>query len=211
MRTQGTRHLNSQFQGSGPWVLWANCMSQGRIIPHFMWISHRLVSLNKPTRYTSVASHRAPMAIPWNCMFDLKSWVFSQTSLWKDSLWMMSSVIFWYLWISLIAMMPGLNQHGCKVASVSGTCLPPHEGDFCSCVALLGPTDPFCFVFFTWVCCLRASHHSHQASLACWPWPEKCPWVLLIELHLGLLDPLPLPEFHWALPPLHWECLSSPP
>ena len=141
-RTLVTSHLYCQFWGLLSWNLWASCIFWGRIITHFAWMVHRLVSSNKPTRYASVASCRVPMVIPWNCMSDLKSWAIFQTSCLKGSLLMRSSVIFWYLQISLSAMVPGLNWNGWKLALVLGMCLPPCEGDFYPCVILLGPAAP---------------------------------------------------------------------
>ena len=101
-----------------PWILWANCISQERIVSQFAWMVHRLVSLNKPMRYASAASCRASMVIPWNHMSDLKPWAISQTSLCKVSLEMRSSVIFWNQQISLSATVPGLSWGGHGMASV---------------------------------------------------------------------------------------------
>ena len=168
----GNKTLIQSIWGSLPCILWANCMSWGRIVTLFAWMAHRLVSLNRPMRYSSMASCRAPMAIPWNCTSNLKSWAISWTILWKGSLWMRSLIIFWYLQISLSTTVPGLNWHGHEAASILGTHLPPCESDFCPCMALLGPTDPFHFVFLTWVCYLRASCGSCQA---CWALARKVP------------------------------------
>ena len=144
----GNKTPTQSILGFIAWILWANCMSQGRIVTHFLWMAHRLVSSNKPTRYTSTASFRAAMVIPWNHMFDLKSWEISQANLWKGSLQMRSLEIFCYLKISLSVMVPGLNWYSCEAALVLGACLPLCEGDFCPWMAFLGPGDPFHFAFF---------------------------------------------------------------
>ena len=72
-------------------------------------------------------------------------------------------MIFWNLQISLSTTAPGLNQHGCGGVLVLIACLPSCEGDFWPHVALLRPTDPFCFVFQTQAYCLRDSFCSCQA------------------------------------------------
>ena len=116
-KDQGNKTLWSTL-GSLPHILQANCMSRERLITRFVWIVHRLVSSNRPTRYASAASCRAPMVIPWNCMSNLKPWAISWTNLWKGSLWMRSLVIFWNLQIFMSTTVSGLNWHGCRVASV---------------------------------------------------------------------------------------------
>ena len=52
--------------GLSPQILWANWMSLGRIITLLVWMAHRLVSLNRPTGLSLVASCKAPIADPWN-------------------------------------------------------------------------------------------------------------------------------------------------
>lgn len=48
----------------------------------------------------------------WNLRSVLKSWAISLTNLWKGSFLINSSVLFWYLLISLRATVPGLNLWG---------------------------------------------------------------------------------------------------
>ncbi|CAI0412737.1 unnamed protein product [Linum tenue] len=74
------------------------------------WIAQRLVSSNNPTKYASAASWRAETALLWNLRSVLKSWAISLTSLWNGSFRINSSVLFWYLRISLSATVPGLNR-----------------------------------------------------------------------------------------------------
>ena len=123
MRTQVIRHLYSQYWGSFPWILLSNYMSQRRIITHFAWIAHRLVSSYKPIRYTSRSSCRTPMAIPWNLMSDLKSWAISETKPLEGTLQIRIFVIFWYLWISLTSTVPGLSWHARWLQYQACTCL----------------------------------------------------------------------------------------
>ena len=92
-----------------PWILLANLMSQGNIVPHFIWIVQRLVSSNNLMIYVSVAScsaNTAPTCMkwsPWSCC------IISFTSLKKGIFDIKSSVDFWNFLISCSAMVPGLN------------------------------------------------------------------------------------------------------
>merc|ERR1711868_259760 len=83
-------------------------------------MAQRLVSSNRPTRYASLASCRAPMAADWNLRSVLKSWAISLTSLWKGSFLMRSPVDFWYLLISLRATVPGLYLWGFLTPPMAG-------------------------------------------------------------------------------------------
>merc|ERR1719383_1637205 len=84
------------------------------------WIAQRLVSSNRPTRYASLASWRAPIAALWNLRSVLKSWAISLTRRWKGSLRIRSSVDFWYLLISRRATVPGLYLRGFLTPPVLG-------------------------------------------------------------------------------------------
>ena len=149
-------------------------------------MAHSFISLNKPTRYTSVASCRVPMVTPWNHMSDLKPWAISRTSHWKGSLQMRSLVILQNQQISLSAMVPGLNWHGHGMALALCASLPPCEGDFC-----LG-------IFLFWACYPRASLHSFRASLACWALARKAP-----RGSVPWTSPGPLRLFPWFVVWLH--------
>ena len=137
------------------------------------------------------ASCRVSMAIPWNCMSNLKPWAISQTSLWKGSLQMRSSVVLWNQCISLRPMVPGLNLHGCWAAPVLGVHLPPCEDDFCPCVAQLKLSVLFHDVFLFQACCFRAPLYSLLGLPSLLgSGQEGTKGALLFELCLGLSDSL---------------------
>ena len=56
-----------------PLILRANCISLGMIVTRLACIAHKLVSSNKPTRYASLASCNANIAVLWNRKSFLKS------------------------------------------------------------------------------------------------------------------------------------------
>ena len=84
------------------------------------WIAHKLVSSNNPTRYDSEASWRAKTALDWNLKSDLNCWATSLTNLWKGNFLIKSSVLFWYLLISLKATVPGLYLWGFLIPLLTG-------------------------------------------------------------------------------------------
>ncbi|CAN1829242.1 hypothetical protein LINPERHAP1_LOCUS32431 [Linum perenne] len=71
------------------------------MVTRLAWMAHRLVSSKRPTRYASAASWRARTAWLWKRRSVCKTWAISRTSLWNGSFLMRSSVLFWYLRISL--------------------------------------------------------------------------------------------------------------
>merc|ERR550519_3196712 len=103
-----------------PRIRRANWMSLGMIVTRLAWMAHRFVSSNRPTRYASLASWRAPIAALWNLRSVLKSWAISLTRRWKGSFLMRSSVDFWYLLISRRATVPGLYLWGFLTPPVEG-------------------------------------------------------------------------------------------
>ena len=97
-------------------ILLASWMSLGMIVTRLVWIEHRLVSSNNPTKYASEASWSTAMARDWNLtlphrgeVITLWSPEISRTSHWKGSFLIKSSVDFWYLQISFKATVPGRN------------------------------------------------------------------------------------------------------
>ena len=57
-----------------PRICMASWMSLGITVTCLAWKAHKLVSLNRPTRYTSAAFWRHIMVANWNCRSVLKSW-----------------------------------------------------------------------------------------------------------------------------------------
>ena len=94
-----------------PLILQANCMSLGMIVTHLAWIAHKLLSLNRLTRYASLASCNAIMAVLWNRTPVKNCWPTSWTNCMNSNFLINSSVLFWYFLISLSAMVPGLYLH----------------------------------------------------------------------------------------------------
>ena len=83
-------------------------MSLGIIVTLFAWMVQRLVPSMRPTIYTSAASCRHTIALPWKCKPYLPtSRAISQTNCKKGSFWMRSSVFFWNCQISWRATVPG--------------------------------------------------------------------------------------------------------
>ncbi|CAA7400273.1 unnamed protein product [Spirodela intermedia] len=80
-------------------------MSFGMMVTRFAWMAHRLV---------------AETAELWKRRSVLKSWAISRTKRWKGSLRISSSVLFWYLRISLSATVPGRNLCGFFTPPVAG-------------------------------------------------------------------------------------------
>lgn len=76
------------------------------------WMAQRFVSSNRPTKYDSAASWSAAMAEAWNLRSVLKSCAISRTKRWNGSFLISSSVLFWYLLISLKATVPGRKRCG---------------------------------------------------------------------------------------------------
>ena len=90
-------------------VCLAKCISLGRIVMHFTWIAHKLVSSRSQIRYASVAScnvSTAPACMWWSLCSHCNT---SFTNHKKGALGISNSVDFWNLWISLNALVPGLN------------------------------------------------------------------------------------------------------
>ena len=86
----------------------ANWISLGIIVTHFACMVQRLASSMRPTKYTSAASCRHIMALPWKCRSYLPtSWAILWTSHEKGSFLMRSSVLFWNCRISRRATVPG--------------------------------------------------------------------------------------------------------
>merc|ERR1719361_579959 len=90
-----------------PRIRRASWMSLGMMVTRLAWMAQRLVSSKRLTRYASLASWRARMALDWKRRSFLKSWAISRTRRWNGSLRMRSSVDFWYLRISRSATVPG--------------------------------------------------------------------------------------------------------
>ena len=140
-------------------------------------------------------------------MSNLNLCTISQTSPWKGSLWMRSSVILWYLWISLSAMVPGLNLFGCEVALVLGAYLPLCEGDFCPCVVWLRLANPFCLIFLAQA---SSSGLLIIPSGPPWPdrlWPRRHPGGFVSWTLPGSLEPSQGVRVWPGLPPHSWHHL----
>ncbi|CAA6667643.1 unnamed protein product [Spirodela intermedia] len=80
-------------------------MSLGMMVTRFAWMAQRLV---------------ADTAVLWNRRSVLKSWAISRTRRWNGSLRINSSVLFWYLRISLRATVPGRKRWGFFTPPVAG-------------------------------------------------------------------------------------------
>ena len=87
---------------------WANWISLGIIVTLFACMVQRLVSSIRPTIYTSAASCRHIIALPWKCKSYLPT---SRAILWtnceKGIFWIRRSVLFWNYQISWRATVPG--------------------------------------------------------------------------------------------------------
>ena len=132
------------------------------------------------------------MVIPGNLISALMFWPISQTSLWKGSLQMRSSVLLWYWQISQSATVCGQWWHGFWVLSALVACVPPCEGGVCPQETLPGLDDPFLFVLGPMVGELLVT-----SILPLWPvvLGQESAWeVLLVEPLLGPLHSFLLPE-----------------
>ena len=86
----------------------ANWISLGIIVTLFACMAQRLASSMRPTIYTSAASCRHIMVLPWKCKSYLPtSRAISWTNHEKGSFLMRSSVLFWNCQISQRATVPG--------------------------------------------------------------------------------------------------------
>ena len=86
---------------------WANWMSLGIIVTCFACMVQRLASSMRLTTYTSAASCRHIMALPWKCRSVLPTWrAISWTSHEKGSFLIRSLVLFWNHQISQRATVP---------------------------------------------------------------------------------------------------------
>ena len=121
-----------------PQILLANCISFGSMVTRLACITHKLVSLNNSTRYTSTASCNAVTTagdtlntIPLCSM----SCTISHPKHLKGALLIKSSVDFWYLLISLSATVPDLYL--LCFPSVLGSLPPRHLALALAATALL--------------------------------------------------------------------------
>ncbi|CAA6675081.1 unnamed protein product [Spirodela intermedia] len=126
----------------------ASWISLGMIVTRLAWIAQRFVSSKSPTRYASAASWRA----------DTASCAISLTRRWNGSFRISSSVLFWYLRISLRATVPGLKRWGFFTPPVAGADL--RAALVASC--FLGALPP---VDFRAVCFVRAIRQPATALL----------------------------------------------
>lgn len=71
--------LTWKIQAISLLILLANCTPFGSMMTLLAWIAHSVVSSNKSTTYTSLASYSAITAKLWNRNSILKSWTISRT------------------------------------------------------------------------------------------------------------------------------------
>ena len=99
--------LSVIFYVLSPWILLMSWISFGIIVTHLAWMAHKFVSSKSPTRYTSHASCSPIIAEAWILISEFVCHRILYTSLWKGHFLISSSVLFWYLCISLNATVPG--------------------------------------------------------------------------------------------------------
>ena len=138
------------------------------------------------------------MVIPWSLISSFRFWSISWTSLWNCSLWMRSSVICWYWWISWSATVLSQKWHGFFVLLALGAHLPLCKGGVHSWETLPGLDNLFLFVLHAWTTNLRAVGIFILTLLACCTCARKVPGGLLMKPLLGLMHPFLWPEFLWA-------------
>ena len=118
-----------------PLILWASCISQGRIVTHLACIMHKFVSSISQMIYASATSCNANTIPAWIKWYACSFCKISQTS-WRNGIFgISSSVIFWYQWISHRACVPSLNLLPFTDLEVAwglilSNCLIPMQGIF---------------------------------------------------------------------------------
>ena len=98
----------------------ANWISLGIMVTRFAWMAHKLVSSNNPTKYASLASCNAKIAVDWKRRSVKNSLAISLTRRWKGNFLIIRSVDFWYFLISRSATVPGRYRCGFFTPPVAG-------------------------------------------------------------------------------------------